>query len=178
MTAQRPSAALGALAHRNFRVVFIGAFLSNVGTWMRLIVFTAYAYNHTHSAAFVGQIAFANLAPVFVIGIPVGLLLDRIDRRLVLLAIAGLQALLSCALAVAVSGGGASRVVLLAIAAGLGVTTAASTPGYFAILPALVGPEDLAGAISLNSAAQNASRVVGPVAAGLALSFLSASQVF
>jgi MFS family permease len=174
--AQR-SAARAALAHRNFRIVFAGSFVSSIGQWLRLVVFAAYAYNATHSAAFVGQIAFAFLAPVFVVGIPIGMLIDRTDRRRALVGIAGLQGLVSVLLALAVSHD-SSRLVLLLIALMLGVAMAAAQPAYFAVLPALVGQEDLAGAISLNSASQNASRVVGPIVAGVLLAYMSPAGVF
>src|SRR5579863_4841144 len=59
--------ALSALGNRTFRVVFLGAFASNIGTWMQNVVLGAYAYDLTHSATFVGIIIFAQLGPTLVL---------------------------------------------------------------------------------------------------------------
>src|SRR5262245_21724384 len=98
----RPNA-LAALHHRQFRVVFLGAFLPHVGTWMRQVVLTAFAYDITGSAAFVGQLIFVYLAPVILLGIPAGLLLDRRNRRNLLIVGFALQGALSVVLAVVAS---------------------------------------------------------------------------
>ena len=55
--------ARAALSHRTFRIVFLGAFASNIGTWMQNVVLGAYAYDLTHSSTFVGVIIFAQLGP-------------------------------------------------------------------------------------------------------------------
>ena len=52
----RRGTARAALSHRTFRIVFLGAFASNIGTWMQNVVLGAYAYDLTHSATFVGVI--------------------------------------------------------------------------------------------------------------------------
>ena len=54
----------------------------------------------------------------------------------------------------------------------MGAGSAIFGPAYSAILPGLVGREDLAGAISLNSAQMNASRVIGPVIGGVLYSLV------
>jgi len=174
----RGTSAGEALSHRDFRIVFAGSFLSSIGSWMRLIVLAAYAYNVSHSAAFVGQITFAQLAPVFVVGIPAGALLDRLDRRIVLVVFSALQGVLSFLFALAALGGSPSRWVLLLLSAGLGICNAVYMPAYLSILPRLVGSRDLPGAISLMNASQNGTRVIGPVIAGVALARLSTSEVF
>ena len=51
-------------------------------------------------------------------------------------------------------------------------------PAYSAVLPGLVGKEDLPGAISLNSAQMNASRVIGPVIGGLLYSLVGPAWIF
>ncbi|MBX6389310.1 MAG: MFS transporter [Frankia sp.] len=166
-----------ALRHRPFRTVFLGAFLPHTGTWLRLIVLTAYAYDITDSAAFVGQLVFVYLAPVIVLGMPAGLLLDRRNRRNLLIVGFAIQGALSAALA-AVAWTGGSRAWLLVVTAGLGVCNAVFLPAYSAMVPNLV-PRDLLGsAISLMSAQQNATRVLGPVLAGLLLAVCTPAQVF
>src|SRR5277367_1919162 len=55
--------AAAAPRHRTFRIVFFGAFASNIRSWMQNVVLGAYAYNTTHSSTFVGVIIFAQLGP-------------------------------------------------------------------------------------------------------------------
>ena len=65
------------LLHRTFRIVFLGAFASNIGTWMQNVVLGAYAYDLTHSSMFVGVIIFAQLGPTLVLPMVGGLLAEK-----------------------------------------------------------------------------------------------------
>jgi MFS family permease len=71
-----------------------------------------------------------------------------------------------------------SHVLLVSIVVMVGVGSAMFGPAYSAILPALVNRSDLTGAISLNSAQMNASRVIGPVIGGVAFHFVGPAWVF
>ena len=72
----RSGTARAALAHREFRVVFVGAFLSNIGSWMQNVVLAAYGYELTRSASFVGLLIFAQLGPLLLLSIVGGMLAD------------------------------------------------------------------------------------------------------
>ncbi len=99
----RTGTARAALRHRTFRIVFLGAFASNIGTWMQNVVLGAYAYDLTHSSTFVGVIIFAQLGPTLVLPMVGGLLADKVDRKrfLILLSIEQLVFSLGVALVVA-----------------------------------------------------------------------------
>jgi len=58
------SAARAALQSRDFRVVWVGAALSNVGTWMQNVTLGALAFELTHSPTFVSVVTFAQLGPL------------------------------------------------------------------------------------------------------------------
>ncbi len=79
--AARTGTARAALGHRTFRIVFLGAFASNIGTWMQNVVLGAYAYDLTHSSTFVGVIIFAQLGPTLVLPMVGGLLADKVNRK-------------------------------------------------------------------------------------------------
>jgi MFS family permease len=174
----RPGTARAALQYPVFRRVFIGAFLSNIGSWMQNVILGAIAYELTHSAVFVGVILFAQLGPLLLFSMIGGLLADVIDRRHLLIWVSVVQGLLSVALAWVARGDDPSRLWLVAITFGIGMGQAVFGPTYSALLPVLVSREDLNGAISLNSAQMNGSRVVGPAIAGLMEAKLGASTVF
>ncbi len=174
----RPGSARTALRHDTFRRVFIGAFLSNIGSWMQNVVLGALAYDLTKSPSFVGVLLFAQLGPLMLFSLVGGLLADLIDRRRLLIAVSLLQGALSLGLAWVARVPDPSRVALVGIVFLIGVGQAVFGPTYSALLPALVGRDDLAGAISLNSAQMNGSRVVGPIIGAAIFARFGADIVF
>ena len=174
----RAGTAMAALRHHTFRRVFTGAFLSNVGSWMQNVVLGALAYDLTGSPTFVGVLLFAQLGPLLLFSLVGGLLADVFDRRRLLMVVAVIQGVLSVLLALVARGDDPSRTALVVIVFGIGVGQSIFGPTYSALLPSLVGREDLAGAISLNSAQLNGSRVIGPAIGGLLDARFGASAVF
>jgi MFS family permease len=174
----RRGTARAALSHRTFRIVFLGAFASNIGTWMQNVVLGAYAYDLTHSSTFVGVIIFAQLGPTLVLPMFGGLLADKVDRKRFLILLSLEQLVFSLAVALVVLSPHPSHVLLVLMVLFVGCGSAMFGPAYAAILPGLVGKEDLPGAISLNSAQMNASRVIGPVIGGVLYSLIGPAWVF
>jgi MFS family permease len=152
-----------ALSHRNFRLFWIGAFLSNVGTWMQAVAQGWLVLQLTNSPFWLGLDAFMATAPGFVLTLLGGVFADRIDRRRLLLytqVVAGLAAL---ALAALVATSVVNRWMVLAFSFVTGCCMS-----YLAMTYDLVGREDLANAIAMNSTQFQLSRVVGPALAGVA----------
>ena len=174
----RNGTAMAVLRQGTFRRVYTGAFLSNIGTWMQNVVLGAYVYDQTRSSSFVGLVLFAQLGPMLLFSIVGGMLADTFDRRRLLVTVSATQALLSFALAFVVSGDGIDRWAIVGVVFLMGVGQSVFAPTYSAVLPDLVGPGNLAGAISLNSAQMNGSRVIGPAIGGLLFAQYGASLVF
>jgi MFS family permease len=170
--------AVSALRHRTFRIVFLGAFASNIGTWMQNVVLGAYAYDLTRSSTFVGVIIFAQLGPNLLLSMIGGLIADKVDRKKFLIVLSVEQLVFSLILAWVVRTPSPSHILLVAMVVMVGVGSAMFGPAYSAILPTLVTRKDLPGAISLNSAQMNASRVIGPVIGGVAYHFVGPAWVF
>jgi MFS family permease len=156
-----------AFRHRTFRVVFLGFFASNIGTWMQNVVLGAYAYDITRSSTFVGVVMFAQLGPTLVFPMLGGLMADKVDRRAFLILLSLEQLVFSLGVAWVVRSGSPSHLLLVIMVVMVGVGGAMFGPAYSAVLPMLVGREDLPGAISLYSAQMNGSRVIGPIIGGL-----------
>jgi MFS family permease len=170
--------ARAALSHRTFRIVFLGAFASNIGTWMQNVVLGAYAYDLTHSSTFVGVVIFAQLGPTLVLPMVGGWLADKVDRKRFLILLTIEQLVFSLGVALVAASNDPSKVLLVVMVLFVGAGSAMFGPAYSAILPGLVGREDLTGAISLNSAQMNASRVIGPVIGGVLYSIVGPAWVF
>ena len=158
--------------------MFLGAFASNIGTWMQNVVLGAYAYDLTHSSTFVGVVIFAQLGPTLVLPMVGGLLADKVDRKRFLILLSLEQLVFSLGVALVAASSHPSHVLLVVMVLFVGAGSAMFGPAYSAILPGLVGREDLAGAISLNSAQMNASRVIGPVIGGVLYSLVGPAWVF
>lgn len=173
-----PGSGLDVLRHVTFRRVFIGAFLSNIGMWMQNVVLGALAYDLTHSATFVGQVIFAQLGPFLFLAPIGGLMADKLDRRRLLIVVALTQIALSLALAAIVVPDDPNRTAILAVVFGIGVGQAIFGPTFSAVMPLLVDREDLPGAVSLNSAQMNASRLIGPMIGAFVSSEAGAPAVF
>jgi MFS family permease len=174
----RTGTTMSALRHRTFRIVFLGAFASNIGTWMQNVVLGAYAYDLTHSSTFVGIIIFSQLGPTLVFPMLGGLIADKVDRKKFLILLSIEQLVFSLGVAWVVRSPHPSHVLLVLMVIMVGVGSAMFGPAYSAILPGLVGRPDLPGAISLNSAQMNASRVIGPVIGGALFSLVGPAWIF
>jgi MFS family permease len=163
----RRTAMFRALSHRNFRLFWAGAFLSNVGTWMQAVAQGWLVLQITNSAFWLGLDAFMATAPGFVLTLLGGVFADLVDRRRLLIytqIVAGVAAL---GLATLVWTNVVNRWMVLAFSFITGCCMALASPSYLAMTYDLVGREDLANAIALNSTQFQLSRVVGPALAGL-----------
>jgi predicted MFS family arabinose efflux permease len=145
---------------------------------MQNAVLGAYALELTDSASFVGLIVFAQLGPLLLFSVVGGALADVFDRRRILIVVAVEQLLLSVALAVLTLSEDPNLAALVGLVLAIGIGQAIHAPTYSAALPALVERDELAGAISLNSAQMNASRVIGPAIGGVLYAAVGVSWVF
>ncbi len=167
-----------ALQSRAFRLMFAGSFMSNIGTWMQNVVLPAYIYNRTGRASLVGLFIFAQLGPLLVLSIPAGVIADRFERRKWLIVTQTIQMTFSFLL-FPLTANDAHITWIFVAQLGVGVGNALNAPAWSASLPSLVPPEDLSGAISLNSTIINGSRVIGPIIVALLANWgVSTSQVF
>ena len=167
-----------ALSHRDFRLFWIGAFLSNVGTWMQAVAQGWLVLLLTNSAFWLGLDGFVATAPGFIFTLLGGVFADLIDRRRLLLytqVIAGIAALV---LAMLVWTQVVNRWMVLGFSFVTGCCMALASPSYLAMTYDLVGREDLANAIAMNSTQFQLSRVVGPTLAGVAFKFFGLAGCF
>jgi predicted MFS family arabinose efflux permease len=167
-----------ALRHRNFRIVYFGTFASNIGTWMQNVILGVYALRLTGSGFYVGLLYFGQLGPLLFLSMMGGALADRVDRRRYLVSLQLLQGLLSFGLALVAWTAHPSTVAIAVLVFAIGIANALGAPGLSAILPTLVPPEDINGAVSLASMQMNLSRVIGPAIGALIFTGSHAGPVF
>jgi MFS family permease len=160
---------LSALAYRNFRLLWIGAFLSSVGTWTQDVALAWFIHTRFRNPLYLGLQNFAGNAPLLTFMLVGGAVADRIDRRRILLTSQILQMSFASALCVLFFWGRLGIGAILLIAFLTGLAQSQSAPTYQAVLTTLVPRERIPNAVALNSLQFNLSRAVGPAIAGVLL---------
>ena len=167
-----------ALRHRNFRLFWIGQLVSLVGTWMQSVAQGWLMHRLTDSAFMLGVLGFAQFLPIMLLSLWAGAIVDRVDKRKLILLTQTLSLLQAAVLAVLVSFGVVQPWMVLVLALVFGTISAFDLPARQSFLVEMVGIEDLSNAIALNSAAFNTARVFGPAVAGLVVLWTGESWCF
>jgi MFS family permease len=164
--------------HRNYRLFFTGQVISLVGTWMQNIALAWYVIELTHSAVAVGFLAFCRFAPFTIFGLVSGVVADRLDNRRLVMGTQTASMIVAGALTVLALSG--AEIVWLAylLAFAAGTALVFDAPGRHALTFQMVGREELPNAVALNASLFNASRVVGPAAAGVIIAAFGVTVCF
>ena len=171
-------AAFRALRHRNFRLFFVGQLISLIGTWMQSVAQAWLVLKLTNSAMALGLVAFSSYFPMILVGLFAGAVVDRVDRRR-LIVIAQSLLMLSAFVLAALTWSGVVKVeYVIFLAAFNGLVSSFDMPGRQAFVVEMVGREDLPNAIAMNSMIFNGARMVGPAVAGLLIAFIGVTGCF
>ena len=161
-----------ALHHRDFRVLWFGACFSSIGTWMQSLAENWLVLSLTASAFYLGLDAFLQQVPIMLFTLIGGVVADRHDRRLTLMASQWVQLSTAASLAALVYFGYVQVWHILVLSFITGTAQAFGGPAYQSLIPSLVGKQDLTNAIALNSIQFNVARMLGPLLAGATLAVL------
>jgi len=168
-----------ALRHRNFRLFFGGQSISLIGTWMTRIATSWLVYRLTRSSLLLGTVSFAGQIPTFLLAPFAGVLVDRMDRRKVLVWTQALAMVQSIALAALTLTHIINIHEVLALSVFQGIINAFDMPGRQAFMVQMVEDRgDLSNAIAINSSMVNLARLVGPSLAGLVIAATSEGWCF
>jgi predicted MFS family arabinose efflux permease len=167
-----------ALSHRDFRLFWTGAFLSNVGTWMQAVAQGWLVLLLTNSAFWLGLDGFMATAPGFAFTLVGGVFADLIDRRRLLLCTQVIAGIAALGLATLVAMQVVNRWMVLGFSLITGCCMALASPSFLAMTYDLVGREDLPNAIAMNSTQFQLARVVGPALAGVAFRLFGLAGCF
>ncbi|MCA9183561.1 MAG: MFS transporter, partial [Planctomycetales bacterium] len=159
-----------ALRHRNYRLFMLGQGISLTGTWMQQTALAWLVYQMTGSSLLLGTVAFAAQIPTFFLAPIAGVLSDRVSRQRTLIATQSVAMMQAIVLLLLVWSDNLQVWNILALSGVLGLANAFDMPTRQAFLVDMVPTrEDLPNAIALNSSLVNASRLIGPFAAGILL---------
>jgi MFS family permease len=168
------------LAVRNYRIWFIGALVSNVGTWMQAtaqnwVVLTELTDNDAFAVGITMALQFA---PQLLLVPVTGLIADRFDRRKTLALTQSTLGVLGLALGLLLVFGHAELWHLYVFALLLGLVNAVDAPVRQAFVSDLVTSSNMSNAVALNSASFNTARLIGPAVAGLLIVLVGSGWVF
>jgi predicted MFS family arabinose efflux permease len=167
-----------AFQYRDFRILWIGACLSSIGTWMQEVAQNWLVYEITKSPFKLGLDDFLGNIPIFLFSLVGGVVADRMDRRHLLIVSQLIQMASAITLATLIATGHIQVWHIFVSSFVVGTAQAFGGPAYSALVPSLVDKEDLPNAIALNSIQFNLARVIGPVLGGLALKYVGSAWCF
>ena len=167
-----------AFQYRDFRLMWIGACTSSIGTWMQIVAQGWLIYRLTHSAFLLALDQFLGGIPIFLFSLIGGVVADRVERRRILLGSQWVQMASAGLLTILVATGLVHVWHILCLSFVSGFAQAFGGPAYQALIPTLVEKEDMPNAIALNSIQFNVAVMVGPALAGQALAKLGEKWCF
>jgi MFS family permease len=170
-----------ALKHRNFRFFFFGQMVSVTGTWMQTVAqgwLLGTLVGWDTAVVYIGLLGVVQFLPVMVLGLFGGIIADIWPKRM---TVVGTQ-LAAGLLALTLGGLDYFHVVavwhIFVLAFLLGVVNAVDMPTRQSFVVEMVGRDDIANAVALNSAVFNGARIVGPAVAGILISILGTALCF
>jgi MFS family permease len=170
--------AFPAFRSRNFRLYFIGQIVSMIGTWLQMVAQGWLVLEMTGSAFWVGVTAAASSLPTLFLSLFGGVIVDRYNRKTILLWTQSASMMLALVLGAVTLSGTVTLAVIMVMAFLLGCVAAVATPAIQAFLSEMVERSELHSAVALNAAIFNASRVIGPAIAGLMIAWIGTGGAF
>jgi MFS family permease len=167
-----------ALQHRNFRLYFAGQLISVAGTWMQVVAQAWLVYELTHSELMLGVVGFAAAIPSLLISPWGGVVVDRVNKRNLLVVTQASSMVLAFILAALTFTGLVQVWEIVLLAAVTGVINAFDGPARQAFVVEMVGREDLPNAIAVNSMMFNGARIIGPALGGILLATVGTAWCF
>jgi predicted MFS family arabinose efflux permease len=169
-----------AFRYRDFRIMWMGACLSTIGTFVQQFAQSWLVYDLTKDPFYLGLDLFLGQLPIILFSLVGGVFADRLDRKKMLLASQYIQMSSAFTLAALFAThslhGHVWPILVLSFVVGIGQSFGG--PAYSALLPTLVDPEDLTNAISMNSIQFNLARLIGPTLGGLTYTAFGATWCF
>ena len=170
----KPPGPFSVLFNRNFRLLWVAGLFRFHSRWMELIVLGWIILEVTDSPFLVGTLGFFRMAAMPILGLPAGIMADRLNRKLIIVLTEGINAAFSVLLFILVAADAIQFWHIAVLTLAMGTVWVNSFPSRTSIVQDLVGSNRLTNAMSLDMSAMTASKMVGPILAGLILTFVGA----
>jgi MFS family permease len=170
--------ALGVLRNGPFRRYIIGSLISDTGSWMQVMAQGWVMATLTNKAIWLGMANLAAGLPMLLLTMVGGAAADRFDKRKILLSTQFVQIGIACGIGFLVLRGKIEIWQILAFAAALGISNSFEMPTQSALVPELVGREEIQRGISIDRSVFHGSRVIGPTVGGYLINWLGIASAF
>ena len=167
-----------AFEYRDFRIMWLGACTSTIGTFMQTLAQAWLVLELSKSAFYLGLDAFLSQIPIVLFSLIGGVVADRKERKNLLMFSQVVQMTCAFTLATLFATGVVHVWHILTLSFFTGFAQSFGGPAYSALIPSLVKKDDVPNAIALNSIQFNLARIIGPMLGGIALTKLGASWCF
>lgn len=178
MSSTRAPGAFAPFGHRAFALLWTATLISNIGTWMHDVGAGWLMTTLNSNPAVVTLVQAATTLPVFLFALLAGTLADRLDKRLMLIAVNMTLTVVITVLALLVWQERMTPLLLILFTLAIGTGAAFMAPAWQAVVPQLVPRQALKPAIALNSMGINISRAIGPALAGLLIASVGLAMPF
>ncbi len=162
----------------NYRRFFTGQAISLVGTWMQSVAQSWLVLVLTGSGSWLGLVIAAQTLPVLLLGPYAGVLVDRADKRRLLVITQTVKGLDSLTLGILVLTGVDRLWMVFALAVLFGFATACDNPARQSFVQEMAGPDEVRNAVTLNSVMVNVARALGPAIAGVLIATIGIGVCF
>jgi MFS family permease len=171
-------AGLIALESRDFRLLWSGALVSNMGSWLQAVAQGWLILQITNSDFLLGMVNAVGNVPVMTLSLFGGVMADRLDRRILLMVAQSALMVLTLIMALLTAIDAINTGWLLVLVLFIGIASALSSPAWQSFVSDLVPKSSLMNAIALNSAQFNVARVIGPALAGGLIALIGIAGCF
>ena len=166
------------LSYSDFRLLWIGAFLSFTGSWVQNVAQGYFVYQMTGDESKLGFVSFCSSVPVFVFGFVAGTLADAFNKRTVLIIAQAIFAAGALYLAISTQWKFVQYWQIVTVSLLLGVVSCVEMPTRQSIVSRVVPPEDLGAAVPVNAMTFNVARIFGPAFGGLLLAHFGVAMCY
>lgn len=167
-----------ALRFRNYRLYLGSQVVSFSGSWMQSLAQSWLVLELTGSGTALGTVVACQFIPTLLLSPYGGMVADRVNKRKLIMVTQVAAGLLALLLGILTISGNVELWMVYVIAAGFGAVTAIDNPARQTFVMEMVGADDLSNAVTLNSVAVNAARVIGPAIGGVLIATLGVGQCF
>lgn len=171
-------AGLTPFRHRNFRLFWTGMLVSLIGTWMQSVGEAWLVLKLTNDPIALGIVAACAFGPVLFLGLFGGIVADAVSKRNALYVTQTVAGCLALIMGLDVAAGTVQVWHVYLIALMLGVNSSFDMPIRQSFVVEMVGRDDVAKAVALNSAVFNTSRIVGPAVGGLTIAAIGIAPLY
>ena len=164
--------------NKNFSLLLCGKFISEIGDKFYALALAFWVLETTGSASMMGLVLFCSMVPAIILGFFIGVMIDRYDRKALLVAADVMRGLIVAGVIVVYCMDLLSLPVIIAAQVLLSICSAFFDPAMQSVTPQVVDREQLAKANSLSSLAGGIAMIIGPALGGLSVAYFGYTFVF